>query len=451
CQTFTLGDSNQLRPAGQMTLDTAVANAPSHNTLSDITPSQNTLSDITPSQNTVSDNTSSRNALSENTSSRDTPAQNTLSDYRLANNRLLNTTPSLNTPSLNTPSLNTPSLNTPSQNTLSQTTAMSIGDRSPVGAARQDERRVRGSALQAAEFRVAGRTGGVVQPQAQLAAPVQRLPQHRQQPVQLARYEADNRQRNARPHSVLHRQAALPIPTNVAFDAANQPQTNSFSNPTMGQQQAPKGLSQMANAANQQLTRFLSRKPNWLNRQWNQQNAQQSHQVHPGNMNYQAAQATGYASNAANAAFVHARELERQNRVEEAIANYESLLSRGDRNPELLHRLAVCHDKIGRMDRSLRYYQQALTQQPQSVELLCDFGFRWYLLENYQQAQRYYSLAVKINPAHARTHNNWGVMLAEVDLGDQAAWHFRQAGLSPQQAQHNMKIANHDVQQRELR
>ncbi|MGI9518717.1 MAG: hypothetical protein ACR2NP_16790, partial [Pirellulaceae bacterium] len=42
CQTFTLGDSNQLRPAGQMTLDTAVANAPSHNTLSDITPSQNT-------------------------------------------------------------------------------------------------------------------------------------------------------------------------------------------------------------------------------------------------------------------------------------------------------------------------------------------------------------------------------------------------------------------------
>jgi hypothetical protein len=139
--------------------------------------------------------------------------------------------------------------------------------------------------------------------------------------------------------------------------------------------------------------------------------------------------------------FLRARELEKQGQLIDAIGVYESLVRAGDQSVELSYRLAVAYDKAGRSELSLPFYERALAMQPNNVELLCDFGFRWYLIENPQQAEHFYRRALELAPGHSRTNNNLGMLLAQNQRFDEALQHFRMAGLTNEQAHHNVAAA----------
>jgi Tfp pilus assembly protein PilF len=78
---------------------------------------------------------------------------------------------------------------------------------------------------------------------------------------------------------------------------------------------------------------------------------------------------------------------------------------------------------------------------PANVELLCDFGFRCHCSGDSKLAEQYYRQALQVDPDHARTHNNLGVLLSQHQAIQPALEHFKMAGLSPTEAQHNLSLA----------
>ncbi len=136
-----------------------------------------------------------------------------------------------------------------------------------------------------------------------------------------------------------------------------------------------------------------------------------------------------------------ARNLEQREQIGQAIRQYESIRAGSSTNPFVLHRLAVLYDLTGQSFRSLPLYEQALQLDPANPELLCDFGFRWHQVGDPYRAEQYYRRALRTAPKHTRTHNNFAVLLAQHHFEEPAMNHFVRAGLSREEAAHNLAVA----------
>ncbi len=138
---------------------------------------------------------------------------------------------------------------------------------------------------------------------------------------------------------------------------------------------------------------------------------------------------------------VQARQLEQKGDLAGAAQVLRDMLDRHGENKEALHRLAVVMDKQGSPQQSQAFYQRALALSPHDEEVLCDFGYSYYLQGNLAQAEHYYQLALNSEPSFQRAHNNLGQLLARTKRPEEALRHFRYAGCTEEQANSNLQFA----------
>ena len=136
-----------------------------------------------------------------------------------------------------------------------------------------------------------------------------------------------------------------------------------------------------------------------------------------------------------------AREWEREEQYDQAIAAYESVLESPIVPPLVYHRLGVLYDLTRRPQDAMRMYQRALAADPENVDILCDIGFGRELGDDEETARRYYESALRIEPTHERANNHLAILLVAEGLHDQAFEHFSAAGLSKEQILDNFAVA----------
>ncbi len=110
-------------------------------------------------------------------------------------------------------------------------------------------------------------------------------------------------------------------------------------------------------------------------------------------------------------AFKQAQELERQGKVQAARAAYERLAARFPTDAAVLHRLAVVCTRDGDHAVAADFYNRALEQAPENIELLTDAGFACYLRKEYTAAEPLLVAALDQQPKHERAANNLGLVL----------------------------------------
>jgi Tfp pilus assembly protein PilF len=133
-----------------------------------------------------------------------------------------------------------------------------------------------------------------------------------------------------------------------------------------------------------------------------------------------------------------ARGLEKKGELARAEAIYRRALEANPRNALAAHRLAVIADQRGEFEHSAWYFEQALWNNADDPDIRCDYGYSLYRQERWQDAEAQYQSALAMEAQHARTHNNYGLLLARTGRPDEALTSFRQAGCGQVEARMNL-------------
>jgi Tfp pilus assembly protein PilF len=135
------------------------------------------------------------------------------------------------------------------------------------------------------------------------------------------------------------------------------------------------------------------------------------------------------------------RTLENQGELEQAAAAYWEALKKDPARGDAYLRLAIVYDRQGRFSESTELYQKALVAQPGNPEIYCDRGYSLYLQHAWSDAEMNLRQAIALQPAHARAHNNLGLVLGRTGRVEESLDEFRKAGCTESDAQVNLAFA----------
>lgn len=113
----------------------------------------------------------------------------------------------------------------------------------------------------------------------------------------------------------------------------------------------------------------------------------------------------------ATAEFQAARQLETDEKYEQARTEYKKLLEKNPDNPEYLHRMGVVCTRLQRDGEARSYYERARQHDPKNVGLLTDMGYSAYIRGNYIEAERFLRDALKLKPNDKRATSNLALVL----------------------------------------
>ena len=133
-----------------------------------------------------------------------------------------------------------------------------------------------------------------------------------------------------------------------------------------------------------------------------------------------------------------ARSLELRGEVEPALTAYQRAVEQDPSRATGYWRMAILQDRQGRIEESAALYQQALQLDPKNPDLLCDYGYSLYLQRRWAEAEERLRMAITLKPKHLRAHNNLGLVLAQIDKGNEALAEFRKAGCTLADAHCNL-------------
>src|SRR6476620_4440318 len=91
------------------------------------------------------------------------------------------------------------------------------------------------------------------------------------------------------------------------------------------------------------------------------------------------------------------RSLEREGKLEQAIAIYRDALKNDDHCIEAYQRSAIVNDQLGNFEESDKLYRAALKRDPKNAELLCDRGYSFYLQNRHAEAEKALREALALN------------------------------------------------------
>jgi len=135
--------------------------------------------------------------------------------------------------------------------------------------------------------------------------------------------------------------------------------------------------------------------------------------------------------------FSQARGLESANKLDEARAIYQQLISEYSNRWEPYHRLGLVADRQQRYVEAESLLSEALRRKPMDAELFADLGYCFYLQGKLDKAESALSKSVSIKPSEARYRNNLGLVYGAKGRTEDALESFRHAG-SEADAQYNM-------------
>ena len=87
-----------------------------------------------------------------------------------------------------------------------------------------------------------------------------------------------------------------------------------------------------------------------------------------------------------------------------AFSLHKKLLDLGERSAELFYNAGLISQKKGEMQEAARYYEQALSQQPQFAEALLNLGHVRKSLGQEEEARNCWRKAVEAKPELAETY-----------------------------------------------
>ena len=124
-----------------------------------------------------------------------------------------------------------------------------------------------------------------------------------------------------------------------------------------------------------------------------------------------------------------ARNLDKSGSDDGAIEQYEKMLKLMPDHPESLRRLAVLYDRRADFTNAENAYKKLARMHSRDADLMCDWGYSYYLRNNWKDAEAKLRRALEIDSHHARARCNLGLVLGQEDRFDEAFTMFRQAGL----------------------
>jgi Tfp pilus assembly protein PilF len=123
------------------------------------------------------------------------------------------------------------------------------------------------------------------------------------------------------------------------------------------------------------------------------------------------------------------RTLDKAGNDDGAIVQYEKVLQLSPNHVEASRRLAVLYDRRSDFTRSEPLYRQLAQSHPRDADLFCDWGYSYYLRNNWKEAEVKLRRALEIDRRHARARCNLGLVLGQQDRYTEAFQMFRDAGL----------------------
>lgn len=144
------------------------------------------------------------------------------------------------------------------------------------------------------------------------------------------------------------------------------------------------------------------------------------------------------ADHAAQQSLMIARSLERNGKLDQAMAAYEQLLQRTPDHAVACHRLAVLQDRKGNHSAAEEWFQKALRLDAKDPEVHCDYGYCQYLREDYEEADLALRNALRLAPDMKRAHINLGLIAARSGRLNEAFHEFQQGGCSSESAYVNV-------------
>lgn len=133
--------------------------------------------------------------------------------------------------------------------------------------------------------------------------------------------------------------------------------------------------------------------------------------------------------------------LENQGRLVEAEASFKAAQKNHPTHFAAHYRLALLHDKQGRVEESNQLYARALELNPENAALCADYGYSLYVQNKFSDAEQLLTKALTLDSNLVQARTNLGLALAKQGRGQQALQHFIQAGCSPSQAKCNVAVA----------
>lgn len=132
---------------------------------------------------------------------------------------------------------------------------------------------------------------------------------------------------------------------------------------------------------------------------------------------------------AAQACRTTGSELEQAGHFEQAIRLYERALQKDPKQPDLVHRLAVLHDRTGDKKQAEARYHEAIERGRPSADLLNDYGYFLLSQSRYEEALETLTKATAKNPEHQRAKTNLAHAYAGVNrMGESVALYSEVVG-----------------------
>jgi Tfp pilus assembly protein PilF len=134
------------------------------------------------------------------------------------------------------------------------------------------------------------------------------------------------------------------------------------------------------------------------------------------------------------------RSMEGEGKFEEARPAYLAALKKDPKRADAEVRLAILDDRKGDHSGADKHFARALKLEPKNPEILCDRGYSLYLRRRWAEAETSLKQALALEPAHARSHANLGLVLARQGDSPGALAEFARAGCDPADARANLGL-----------
>jgi len=115
------------------------------------------------------------------------------------------------------------------------------------------------------------------------------------------------------------------------------------------------------------------------------------------------------------------------------------------KDPDALNARAITYFFAGKVDKALLDFKAQLTLQPNNSELAVSCANCYRNMNDHENAQRYYGMAIKLNPQEGRSYGGSGFDYSLQNKMDKALWYVQQITATPQEE------AIYDASKNELR
>lgn len=139
--------------------------------------------------------------------------------------------------------------------------------------------------------------------------------------------------------------------------------------------------------------------------------------------------------------------LQQNNKIDDAIAIFNEILSQNPNQPDALHGLGMAYAQQRNYSQAAQYLAQAVQAAPTVAEFHNNLGNAYQAVGKTDDALRHYHEALRLKGTYPQAHNNLGTLLYRLGKFDEAANHFQKSlRMNPHAIDTHYNLANCYIQ-----